>query len=85
MAQYTQENLVTLAKNIKEIDDQRKDLVATIKEFKEEFAKEYDIKKRSLNISLKEFYAFQKDRAKWLEEVNETELLIDMMTGEKCQ
>jgi tRNA A37 N6-isopentenylltransferase MiaA len=80
---YTQEQLVALAENIKDLDDQRKALVAEIKEAKDIFCEEHNTKKRPLNSAIKNYFAWLKDRSKWLEEVNETDQLIDVMTGEK--
>ena len=81
--EYTQDQIVTLANNIKEYEEKRKDLAKEIKEAKEDFCKDHDIKKKPLNAALKQFFVWQKDRAKFLEEVNETDQLVDVMTGEK--
>ena len=81
---YTQEQIVALATCIKELDDKRKDIMADIKDVKDEFCKEHDIKKKHLNDALKQYFKWQKDRTKFLEEINETDQLVDVLTGEKC-
>jgi hypothetical protein len=80
---YTQEQLVALANNIKDLDDQRKALVAEIKEAKDLFCEEHKTKKKPLNGALKNYFSWLKDRAKWLEEVNEMDQITDVMVGEK--
>lgn len=84
MPSYSQEQLVSLADNINRLDLQRKEFVKEIKEAKDEFCKEHQIKKKMLNAALKEYKEWQKNRSDYLEFINEKDALVDVLTGEKC-
>ena len=80
---YTQEELVALADNIKDMETQKKALSKDISEAKDLFCEEHDVKKKPLTAAIKQYFAWQKDRATWLQDVNEQDQLVDVLTGEK--
>jgi hypothetical protein len=80
-----QEKLIEFAKEYELLLERKKDVAADLKDYVEVFCDENDIKKKKPLINaVKAFLQWQKDRAKFLEESNETDVFIDILTGEKC-
>jgi len=79
---YTHDELVALATNIRSLKSQVKEINKEIKEAKELFCEEHEVKKKPLNGALKQYDEFLKNQPEWLETVNEEDQLVDCLVGE---
>lgn len=75
--------LIEFADHLEELEEAKKDAAKTVNEALTDFCKENDMNKKSLKQACKLYSKWKKDRMNFLTEVNEIDLLIDVLTGEK--
>lgn len=84
MKNVTQEMLVQFANEIEEMEARKKSLTKDINDYYADFCEENDVKKKALKGAVKLYLQWKKDRSKFLEDVNELDKLVDVLTGEVC-
>jgi uncharacterized protein (UPF0335 family) len=84
MSEVTREKLIALANSIEDYQDDMALIREDIKKAYDDFAKENDCSKKVLKAAVKAHLACKKDKAKFLDESNELDKLIDIILGEKA-
>ena len=84
MSDIQREKLIALATSIEDYNDDMSMIREDIKKAYDDFAKENDCSKKILKGAVKAYLACKKDKAKFLDETNELDKMIDIILGEKA-
>lgn len=84
--ELTKEALIAFADDVEILIERKKDANSTVAEAFDGFVKEYDgISKKNLKKAVTSYIKFKNDRIAVLNEINETDLLFDMLTGDELK
>lgn len=78
-----QKTLIEFADHLEELEDSKKEAAKIVNDALTDFCKENQLSKKNTKAAIKAYWKWKKDRSEFLSEVNEVDLLIDVLTGEK--
>ena len=80
----TQEELIGFANELKELEEKKKSATKDIKDAIDLFCEEKEIaSKKQLKAAIKAYWIWEKDRAKFIDDIRSFDEFIDVLTGAK--
>lgn len=77
------QKLIEFADHLQELEETKKDAAKMVNEALTDFCKENELSKKNTKSAIKGYWKWKESRDEFLSEVNEVDLLIDVLTGEK--
>jgi uncharacterized protein (UPF0335 family) len=80
----SQEELIGFADELKKLEEEKKSATKDIKDAIDRFCAEKEISsKKQLKAAIKAYWTWEKDRAKFIDEIRTFDEFIDVLTGAK--